>query len=133
MCCVNNTALERQQEEDKEVITSYSRIRGSGTLYTATTTSTGQCYLVQRAEDQYVATTTATMFNSKYRRKYVLLLLLVLFHICSSSLTKVTAYNCTAAGGRCQNNGRCQEDIGQCICADGWQGPECQFCGGKVR
>ncbi|KAF2894281.1 hypothetical protein ILUMI_11891, partial [Ignelater luminosus] len=30
----------------------------------------------------------------------------------------------------CSGNGICKNDT--CICYDGWQGPECQFCGGKV-
>lgn len=31
----------------------------------------------------------------------------------------------------CQNGGSCAN--GTCVCAEGWQGDECQFCGGKVR
>ncbi|XP_017143549.1 attractin-like protein 1 [Drosophila miranda] len=77
-------------------------------------------------------TTTSPTFNAKYRRKCLLLLTLLLFHGCFSGLHRASAYNCTAHGSRCQNDGQCQED-GQCLCADGWQGPECQFCGGKVR
>ncbi|KAH8291888.1 hypothetical protein KR054_001951 [Drosophila jambulina] len=75
---------------------------------------------------------TSPTFNAKYRRKCLLLLTLLLFHGCFSGLHRASAFNCTAHGGRCQNDGQCQED-GQCLCADGWQGPECQFCGGKVR
>ncbi|KAI8044430.1 hypothetical protein M5D96_000589 [Drosophila gunungcola] len=75
---------------------------------------------------------TLPTFNAKYRRKCLLLLTLLLFHGCFSGLHRASAFNCTAHGGRCQNDGQCQED-GQCLCADGWQGPECQFCGGKVR
>lgn len=33
--------------------------------------------------------------------------------------------------GYCLNGGVCKN--GTCACKDGWQGPECQFCGGKVR
>lgn len=33
--------------------------------------------------------------------------------------------------GGCMNGGVCRN--GTCICRDGWQGSECQFCGGKVR
>lgn len=31
----------------------------------------------------------------------------------------------------CMNGGVCKN--GTCVCKDGWQGSECQFCGGKVR
>ncbi|XP_039958409.1 attractin-like protein 1 [Bactrocera tryoni] len=72
------------------------------------------------------------IFNAKYRRKCLLLLLLLIFHGCFSELSRVSAFNCTVQGNHCQNEGQCQKD-GQCLCADGWQGPECQFCGGKVR
>lgn len=34
-------------------------------------------------------------------------------------------------GGGCMNGGVCKN--GTCVCKDGWQGSECQFCGGKVR
>lgn len=68
-------------------------------------------------------------FNAKYRRKCLLLLSLLLFHGCFSGLHSASAYNCTT--NPCQNDGQCLD--GQCICADGWQGPACQFCGGKVR
>lgn len=68
-------------------------------------------------------------FNAKYRRKCLFLLSLLLFHGCFSGLHSASAYNCTT--NPCQNDGQCLD--GQCICADGWQGPACQFCGGKVR
>lgn len=68
-------------------------------------------------------------FIAKYRRKCLLLLSLLLFHGCFSGLHSASAYNCTT--NPCQNDGQCLD--GQCICADGWQGPACQFCGGKVR
>lgn len=148
-CCVNNTT-QLLKLEDTELVdrSKYYRTRRSST--TTTTSDTTQCcYVLHTTEQQQqkhgheqrslqqqqqplspACSSTRTSFNSKYRRKYLYLLILVLFHVCSSSLARVTAYNCTAAGG-CQNNGSCKE--GQCICADGWQGPECQFCGGKVR
>jgi len=72
---------------------------------------------------------TTPTFNAKYRRKCFLLLSLLLFHGCFSGLHSASAYNCTT--NPCQNEGQCLD--GQCICADGWQGPACQFCGGKVR
>lgn len=31
----------------------------------------------------------------------------------------------------CSGNGVCKNE--ECICDDGWLGPQCQFCGGKVR
>ncbi|XP_075145870.1 attractin-like protein dsd [Haematobia irritans] len=153
MCCLSNTTKLEDTEDDR---TKYNSSFKTTTSITATTTSSPislspQCCYVfhtteqeqqqlidndqqphnlQQSQQQYVSSSSSRTFNSKYRRKYLLLLVLVLFHICSSSLTRVTAYNCTAGGG-CQNNGICKED--QCICADGWQGPECQFCGGKVR
>lgn len=146
-CCVNNTT-QLLKLEDTELAdrSKYYRTRRCST--TTTTSDTTQCcYVLHTTEQQQqkhgheqrslqqqplspACSSTRTSFNSKYRRKYLYLLMLVLFHVCSSSLARVTAYNCTAAGG-CQNNGSCKE--GQCICADGWQGPECQFCGGKVR
>lgn len=148
-CCVNNTT-QLLKLEDTELVdrSKYYRTRRCST--TTTTSDTTQCcYVLHTTEQQQqkhgheqrslqqqqqplspACSSTRTSFNSKYRRKYLYLLILVLFHVCSSSLARVTAYNCTAAGG-CQNNGSCKE--GQCICADGWQGPECQFCGGKVR
>lgn len=149
-CCVNNTRQLLKLEDTEFVDRSkYYRTRRCST--TTTTSDTTQCcYVLHTTEQQQqkhgheqrslqqqqqqplspACSSTRTSFNSKYRRKYLYLLILVLFHVCSSSLARVTAYNCTAAGG-CQNNGSCKE--GQCICADGWQGPECQFCGGKVR
>uniref|UniRef100_A0A1B0BSW5 CUB domain-containing protein n=1 Tax=Glossina palpalis gambiensis TaxID=67801 RepID=A0A1B0BSW5_9MUSC len=74
-----------------------------------------------------------TLFNAKYRRKCLMLMFMMLVHAGFNDLTRVsgTGYNCTAHGGVCQNEGQCKEDT--CLCADGWQGPECQFCGGKVR
>jgi attractin len=39
-----------------------------------------------------------------------------------------------SGGGKCNTqciNGYCAN--GTCHCYDGWQGPNCQFCGGKVR
>uniref|UniRef100_A0A8D8HL17 Attractin n=1 Tax=Culex pipiens TaxID=7175 RepID=A0A8D8HL17_CULPI len=52
----------------------------------------------------------------------------------SSSLTMTGGVH--SGGGkcseiRCMNGGSCRN--GTCLCPDGWQGSECQFCGGKVR
>lgn len=84
----------------------------------------------QQKQHQSLHTESITpTFNAKYRRKCLLLLSLLLFHGCFSGLHSASAYNCTT--NPCQNDGQCLD--GQCICADGWQGPACQFCGGKVR
>lgn len=156
--CVNNTLQQRQQqykhqqidEDDDDDEGTATAIKHNNCNYFSNnrifcnslnisrTNITTQC-LHQQQYNAITTTATAAVssatatFNCKYRRKHILLLLLVLFHICSSFLTHVSAYNCTAPGGHCQNDGKCKEDVGQCICADGWQGPECQFCGGKVR
>lgn len=68
-------------------------------------------------------------FKPKYRRKlsnilYLLIILVILlnFFIC---------VNCKCTDLSCMNGGQCKNDT--CICTDGWQGSECQFCGGKVR
>lgn len=92
----------------------------------------------------YITTTATSLFhyNKRYRgcRKYkivmaitMLLSLGLLVHIGSDGSSTVSAYNCSAHNGYCQNNGQCKEDIGKCVCTDGWQGSECQFCGGKIR
>ncbi|XP_067009750.1 attractin-like protein 1 isoform X3 [Anabrus simplex] len=70
------------------------------------------------------------LFKSKYRRKcyfrHELLCLVVLY---SYLFNLVNSANCT--GVQCVN-GECVNGTG-CVCFDGWQGPSCQFCGGKVR
>lgn len=45
----------------------------------------------------------------------------------------VTIGKCTTnlSHNSCMNGGVCIN--GTCVCPDGWQGDECQFCGGKVR
>lgn len=156
--CVNNTLQQRQQQyehqqidedDDDEVAAlikhSNCKHKSSNIKSIIDSCSISRTKKTKCLHQQYnviktatttlspLLSTTATTFNCKYRRKHILLFLLVFFHICSSFLTNVSAYNCTAPGGRCQNDGKCKEDVGQCICADGWQGPECQFCGGKVR
>ncbi|XP_023308777.2 attractin [Lucilia cuprina] len=157
--CVNNTLQQRQQyideddDDDEGTTAASAAIKHNICKYASnnrnnlnnffnsrTNNTTTQQYLHQQQYNAItttvvpnVTTATTATFNCKYRRKHILLLLLVLFHICSSFLTHVSAYNCSAPGGHCQNDGKCKEDVGQCVCADGWQGPECQFCGGKVR
>ncbi|XP_030564001.1 attractin-like protein 1 [Drosophila novamexicana] len=83
----------------------------------------------QHQHQSLLCNSTTPTFNAKYRRKCLLLLSLLLFHGCFSGLHSASAYNCTT--NPCQNDGQCLD--GQCICAEGWQGPACQFCGGKVR
>ncbi|KAJ8961064.1 hypothetical protein NQ314_005994 [Rhamnusium bicolor] len=69
------------------------------------------------------------LFKSKYRRKVYMWKLIisavVIFGACS--LVSAKCNNETTCGG----NGLCRNDT--CVCYDGWQGPQCQFCGGKVR
>lgn len=66
--------------------------------------------------------------TSKNRRKYSndILLLIVIY----SSVYLVFSYNIKCRDIECVN-GECIN--GTCICRDGWQGPFCQFCGGKIR
>ncbi|XP_075233105.1 attractin-like protein dsd isoform X2 [Lycorma delicatula] len=69
------------------------------------------------------------LFKTKYRRKcdvYDVCLLLALVY--SSVFTVLCSAKCSdvhCVNGECVN--------GTCVCLDGWQGPSCQFCGGKVR
>lgn len=70
------------------------------------------------------------LFKSKYRRKFMIFwpiaCYIVVFsnHFCGEVQAKCQDATC---GG----NGVCKNDT--CVCYDGWQGPQCQFCGGKVR
>ncbi|KAL5284023.1 ATRN family protein [Megaselia abdita] len=41
-----------------------------------------------------------------------------------------SSINCTT-DANCMNGGICRNNA--CVCAQGWQGSDCQFCGGKVR
>lgn len=71
------------------------------------------------------------LFKSKYRRK-----LNIALHITCSTIL-VLGTSCTFANAKCgdtivcSGNGVCKNDT--CVCFDGWQGAECQYCGGKVR
>lgn len=67
------------------------------------------------------------LFKSKYRRKcsavppflcsvLILLLLKQVYGKCSDQ---------TCMNGVCEND--------TCMCNEGWQGPDCQYCGGKIR
>lgn len=72
------------------------------------------------------------LFKVKYRRKYIRYLpfvyfvLIALFYCCT-----IVEVNGKCTDLSCMNGGACGN--GSCVCADGWQGDECQFCGGKVR
>lgn len=49
----------------------------------------------------------------------------------NASFNQSGALTLGSLGGACMNGGVCRN--GTCLCKDGWQGSECQFCGGKVR
>lgn len=70
------------------------------------------------------------LFKSKYRRKYLFgpICIFVVF-LSSTFIDVVLSANCTSL--ECVN-GVCVNGT-NCVCFDGWQGPSCQFCGGKVR
>ncbi|XP_037295896.1 attractin-like protein 1 isoform X2 [Manduca sexta] len=68
------------------------------------------------------------LFKSKYRRKCRWLSplpcsVLIVLLFCQCVHTKCSEYNCI--------NGVCKNET--CVCYEGWQGPECQYCGGKVN
>ena len=72
------------------------------------------------------------LFKVKYRRKCVryfpaiyIVFIITFLYLCSD----VVSGKCSDV--TCMNGGVCGN--GTCVCADGWQGNECQFCGGKVR
>lgn len=73
------------------------------------------------------------LFKSKYRRKcdwlWFALACLATVSVWCCAADAVTAKCVDAAS--CSGNGVCKNDT--CVCYDGWQGPQCQFCGGKVR
>lgn len=69
-------------------------------------------------------------FNVKYRRKIAVFSLLLFIAVFSSVLALSEAVNCTSDAA-CMNGGICKNR--SCVCPDGWQGPFCQYCGGKVR
>uniref|UniRef100_A0A1B0DL29 CUB domain-containing protein n=1 Tax=Phlebotomus papatasi TaxID=29031 RepID=A0A1B0DL29_PHLPP len=79
------------------------------------------------------------IYLAKYRRKCVwfspMLCTLVLWSFLLVNLCVQVASKCSEldedTNGSCMNGGFCRN--GSCVCPEGWQGTECQFCGGKVR
>ncbi|XP_041985454.1 attractin-like protein 1 [Aricia agestis] len=68
------------------------------------------------------------LFKSKYRRKCswfspFLCSVIIVLLFCNGVLSKCSELNCL--------NGVCKNDT--CVCEEGWQGPECQHCGGKIK
>ncbi|XP_063629791.1 attractin [Cydia splendana] len=68
------------------------------------------------------------LFKSKYRRKFswfspFLCSVLIVLLFCNDALAKCSNHNCI--------NGDCKNET--CVCKEGWQGPECQYCGGKIN
>ncbi|GBP16939.1 Attractin-like protein 1 [Eumeta japonica] len=48
---------------------------------------------------------------------------LIVLLFCDDALSKCSGENCL--------NGECRNET--CVCDEGWQGPECQYCGGKIK
>ncbi|XP_050304238.1 attractin [Anthonomus grandis grandis] len=69
------------------------------------------------------------LFKSKYRRKHTLYFVINLLIFVSIMVRNVMG-KCVD-NNQCMGNGLCKNET--CICFEGWQGPHCQFCGGKVR
>lgn len=68
------------------------------------------------------------LFKSKYRRKWswfspFLCSVLIVLLFCDGAHSKCSEENCL--------NGVCNNET--CVCFEGWQGPECQYCAGKVK
>lgn len=71
------------------------------------------------------------LFNVKYRRKFNFIILIIIIIIISSITVHINALNNCTSNISCMNGGICRNKA--CLCPDGWQGPDCQYCGGKVR
>lgn len=126
--------LTKQQTKQRSSSTTFCSTNNNTRIYDINTQQQQQQEEQQHPQQHHhqsllCDSTHTPTFNAKYRRKCLLLLSLLLFHGCFSGLHSASAYNCNT--NPCQNDGQCLD--GQCICADGWQGPACQFCGGKVR
>lgn len=70
------------------------------------------------------------LFKSKYRRKCCVQWILE-FCFVLGALTLMSDVSAKCTETSCGSNGVCKNDT--CVCSDGWQGAQCQFCGGKVR
>lgn len=71
------------------------------------------------------------LFKSKYRRKFRIRNFLICCILIFGALSLVSNVSAKCSNPTCNGNGICTNNT--CVCSDGWQGPECQFCGGKVR
>lgn len=61
----------------------------------------------------------------KFKNTIFVLFVIIIY---SSLVTAISHNKCkdvNCINGVCMN--------GSCICNDGWQGPLCQYCGGKIR
>lgn len=72
-----------------------------------------------------------TLSTFKSNQKCIFCLLLISFILLVSVDRSVDAISRCISSSSCMNGGLCIN--GSCVCTDGWQGDECQFCGGKVR
>ncbi|XP_017778729.1 PREDICTED: attractin-like protein 1 [Nicrophorus vespilloides] len=70
------------------------------------------------------------LFKSKYRRKSTDLLVCVSVLLFAVGSLQQVQSKCVAPED-CGGHGVCVNET--CACYDGWQGSQCQFCGGKVR
>lgn len=71
------------------------------------------------------------LFKSKYRRKFGLVVQIT----CSTAvvlLASCSFVNAKCTESTCSGNGVCKNND-TCVCFDGWQGPQCQYCAGKVK
>lgn len=100
------------------------------------TTRRRNCFtsaLIKLVENAYIKMVESLqmflfLFKSKYRRKCswfspFLCSVLIVLLFCDGVLSKCSDHDCI--------NGVCKNDM--CVCFEGWQGPECQYCGGKVK
>lgn len=58
---------------------------------------------------------------------FILFVVLLILLVCCNN---VVIGKCIG-DSTCMNGGVCIN--GTCVCPDGWQGNDCEFCGGKVR
>ncbi|CAH0555288.1 unnamed protein product [Brassicogethes aeneus] len=70
------------------------------------------------------------LFKSKYRRKCFKWDLVCFVIVVLGACTTLVRAKCHD-NSNCSGNGVCKNDT--CVCYDGWQGPQCQHCGGKIR